>query len=43
MSVPARAAVLIVAFLAVVGLGIFVAVYYIGSDDSAADRSLHGV
>ena len=31
MSVPARAAVLIVAFLAVVGLGIFVAVYYIGS------------
>jgi len=31
VSVPARAAVLIVAFLAVVGLGIFVAVYYIGS------------
>ena len=31
MSVSARAAVLIVAFLAVVGLGIFVAVYYIGS------------
>jgi hypothetical protein len=31
VSVPARAAALIVAFLAVVGLGIFVAVYYIGS------------
>ena len=31
MSVPARATALIVAVLAVVGLGIFVAVYYIGS------------
>jgi hypothetical protein len=31
VSVPARAAVLIAAFLCVVGLGIFVAVYYIGS------------
>ncbi|MGH3258844.1 MAG: hypothetical protein ACRDOU_26175 [Streptosporangiaceae bacterium] len=31
MSVPARAAALIVAFLIVVGLGVFVALYYIGS------------
>ncbi len=31
MSVAARAAVLIVAFLCVVGVGVFVAVYYIGS------------
>ncbi len=31
MSVPARAAGLIVAFLVVVGLGVFAAVYYIGS------------
>ena len=34
MSVPARAAALIVAFLVVVGLGVFVAVYYIGSQGS---------
>ena len=31
MSVPARAAALIVAFLIVVGLGVFAALYYIGS------------
>ena len=31
MSVPARAAALIAAFLIVVGLGVFVALYYIGS------------
>ncbi len=31
MSVPARAAALIVAFLIVVGLGVFTALYYIGS------------
>jgi hypothetical protein len=31
VSVPARAAALIAAFLIVVGLGVFVAVYYIGS------------
>ena len=31
MSVTARAASLIVAFLVVVGLGVFVALYYIGS------------
>ncbi|HET9080715.1 MAG TPA: hypothetical protein VFO01_09400 [Trebonia sp.] len=31
MSVPARAAGLIVAFLVVVGLGVFTAVYYLGS------------
>ena len=31
MSVAARAAALIVAFLCVVGVGVFVAVYYIGS------------
>lgn len=34
MSVPARAAALIVAFLAVVGAGVFVAVYYIGGQSS---------
>ncbi len=34
MSVPARAAGLIVAFLVVVGLGVFTAVYYIGSASS---------
>ena len=34
MSVPARAAALAVAVAAVVGLGIFVALYYVGSKDS---------
>lgn len=34
MSVPARAAALLVAVAAVVGLGVFVAVYYIGSASS---------
>ena len=34
MSVPARAAGLIVAFLVVVGLGVFTAVYYIGSQNA---------
>ena len=34
MSVPARAAGLIVAFLVVVGLGVFTAVYYIGGQNS---------
>lgn len=34
MSVPARAAGLIVAFLVVVGLGVFAAVYYIGAQSS---------
>lgn len=34
MSVPARAAGLIVAFLVVVGLGVFTAVYYIGAQSS---------
>ena len=34
MSVAARAASLLVAFLVVVGLGIFVALYYIGGQSS---------
>lgn len=34
MSVPARAAGLIVAFLVVVGLGVFTAVYYMGSQSA---------
>lgn len=34
MSVPARAAGLIVAFLVVVGLGVFTAVYYIGGQNN---------
>lgn len=34
MSVPARAAGLIVAFLVVVGLGVFTAIYYIGGESA---------
>ncbi|MGH3280185.1 MAG: hypothetical protein ACRDNW_13745 [Trebonia sp.] len=36
MSVPARVAGLIIAFLVVVGLGVFTAVYYIGSQSQLA-------
>ncbi|MBV9092484.1 MAG: hypothetical protein JO132_01200 [Streptosporangiaceae bacterium] len=41
MSVPARAAALIVAFLAVVGLGVFVAYYYIGSASTQLPPTVH--
>jgi hypothetical protein len=41
VSVPARAAALIVAFLIVVGLGVFVGYYYIGSASTQLPPTVH--
>jgi hypothetical protein len=41
VSVPARAAVLIFAFLCVVGVGVFVAYYYIGSGSTQLPPMVH--